>query len=355
MDSYVNKKTALRSLFGINIFLLAVHTCLLIFFGLAHIRLMAWVNVGSVLFYVISILLLRYEKITFYVFATFIEIMAHMFLAVVSVGWDFGFQLYFIGYLAAVFYADYFSVRLGNHHISGIGFSAVSGLLYLASMLVTRFAGCIYETSDSLAFAAMIANSAVIFAFITIFFSMLTHIALYYEEVLAKKATHDELTGMVNRHYLMDDLERIYSGGDMSSYWLAILDIDNFKSINDKYGHLCGDFVLKSIAEMIKGVCGSRTVCRWGGEEFVIVGSDDGEDEKGHRADSYILEEIRRNIAVKDFVYDDKTTINLTVTIGMARYRDGQTVDDWISLADKRLYHGKHSGKNQVVETGDGE
>lgn len=353
MDLNANKKTAIHSLLMINFFLLAVHTCLLIFFACTQIRLMAYVNVVSVLFYAISIPLLKYEKVTIYMFATFTEIMVHMFLAVISTGWDFGFQLYFMGCLAAVFYVDYFSVKLGYHHIRGAALSAISGLLYLASMLITRFWGSIYHTSANLAFAGMIANSVVVFAFVTVFFGMLTKIALYYEDALTKQATHDKLTGMVNRHFLVGQLDQIYASEDMSGYWLAILDIDNFKGINDKYGHLCGDFVLKSISEIIKKVCGDRTVCRWGGEEFVIVGSDKGVDAKGRRIDSFILEEIRRNVAIKDFVYDNKTTVNLTVTIGMARYQEGQTVDEWIRLADKRLYHGKHSGKNQVVETGE--
>lgn len=346
-----NNLTAQRSLRILNIFLLTVHSCLLIFFLAIGVRLMAYVNVFSVLFYVFSFFTLKKKKIIVYIFTTFMEMMIHMFLAVVSTGWDMGFQLYFIGCLAIAFYADYFSVRLGQQHIKGSVFGVVSGILYLCSLMITRFVGSVYSMGEGLEFTGQILNSMVVFIFVTFFFGMLTSRAAFYEKELARQATHDKLTGMVNRHFLVEQLENIYAQQDISSYWIAILDIDDFKGINDKYGHLCGDFVLKTMAELIKEICGDRTVCRWGGEEFVIVGADSGSDEKDRRTESVILEDIRQSVAIKDFVYDEKTTINLTVTIGVARYQEGQSVDEWINVADARLYKGKQTGKNKVVET----
>lgn len=352
MNSIQNNKLSVRSINIMNIFLLSIHTSLLIIFTVMGIRLMSYVNVISVLWYVSGFLQIRKEWTTFFILGTFWEIMVHMFLAVISMGWDCGFQLYFIGCIAIVFYADYFSVRLGNHHIKGTSFSIVNGVMYFCTLLVTRFVGSLYTVSDELALTWTILNSVVIFGFVTIFFGMLTNIATFYEAELSKQATHDKLTGMVNRHYLVEQLEQVYASGDMSGYWLAILDIDNFKGINDKYGHLCGDFVLKTLSEMVKKICGDRTVCRWGGEEFVIVGADHGKNDKGVDVESALLEDIRRNAAIKDFVYDQKTVVNLTVTIGMARHQDGQTVDEWVNLADRRLYYGKQTGKNRVIETG---
>lgn len=351
MNLRQNHQTALQSLNLMNIVLLAIHSCLLVFFAVIGVGLMAFVNVFSVLFYAFSFVILKKNKITAYIFFTFLEIMIHMYLAVISTGWNMGFQLYFIACVAVMFYANYFSVRLGQHHIGGTGFSVVSGILYLASLLVTRFMGSIYSLDERLEFAGLILNSVVVFGFIAFFFGMLTKLAAFYEEELGRQATHDKLTGMVNRHFLVAQLENIYAQQDISNYWIAILDIDDFKEINDKYGHLCGDFVLKTMAELIKEVCGDRTVCRWGGEEFVIVGSDSLSGKNGERTERVILEDIRRNVSVKSFVYDEKTTVNMTVTIGAARYQEGQTVDEWINAADARLYKGKQTGKNKVVET----
>lgn len=312
---------------------------------------MVYVNIGSIIWYTVSFFLVKRGKIDVYTFTTFLEIMVHMALAVLSVGWDCGFQLYFIGCISIVFYADYFSVRMGKRHVRGSGFSVASGLMYIVTLVASRFLEPVYHLDEQLVFASMTVNSLVIIVFVSVFFSMLTRLATFYERELTKQATHDKLTGMVNRHYLVNELDSVYASGDMSNYWLAILDIDDFKGINDKYGHLCGDFVLKTMAQMIKSLCGDRTVCRWGGEEFVIVGPDPEEDEKGRRPENVLLEEIRKRTAIKDFVYNNDTVVNLTVTIGVARYQPGQTLDEWINLADSRLYRGKQSGKNKVVDS----
>ena len=351
MNLRQNNQTAQRSLILMNIFLLTIHASLLVFFAAIGVGLMAFVNVFSVLFYTLSFFILSKNKITVYIFATFLEIMLHMFLAVISTGWNMGFQLYFIACVAIVYYADYFSVRMGQRHIKGIGFSIVSGALYLTSLLVTRLMGSLYNLGEALELTGLVLNSVAVFGFVTVFFGMQTRLAAFYEEELGRQATHDKLTGMVNRHFLVEQLEEIYAKHDMASSWIAILDIDNFKGINDKYGHLCGDFVLRTMSELIKQICGDRTVCRWGGEEFVIVGSDSASDENGRQTEGAILEDIRRTVAIKDFVYDEKTTINLTVTIGVARYQEGQSVDEWVNVADARLYKGKQTGKNKVVET----
>ena len=350
MSSYLNDKAAYRSLNLLNIFLLSVHACMLIFFAVTGIRLMAYVNVASVSYYIVGFLILKSGRSTLYIFCTYVEMMVHMFLAVISTGWDAGFQLFFIGCSLIVFFADYFSVRLGKRHIQGRAYCAVSAVLYLTSLLITRRTGAIYEMSESLTLVCLVTCSLVIFVFVAIFFGMMTDLAAYYEKQLGDQATHDQLTGMVNRHYLVDQLDKIYAEQDMSACWIAILDIDDFKGINDRYGHLCGDFVLKSLAEMLKELCGEYTVCRWGGEEFVIVGYDGGPDVRDRQTASVLLEKIRRDVEARDFVYDEKTVVHMTVTIGVAYYREGQTVDEWINVADNRLYSGKQTGKNTVVE-----
>lgn len=347
----MDNKTAINFLKFLNICLLSIHTLLLILFAVMGVFLMVFVNIGSVLFYIIGFVLLNKQKITMYIFSIFWEIMVHMFLAVISTGWDVGFQLYFLACIAVVYYANYFSIRLGQRHMKGIAFSVISAALYLVSLAITTFAGSIYHVVDTVAFVGLILNSLAVFATVTVFFGLLTKLAAMYEEELGRQATHDKLTEMFNRHYLVAQLDKIYAEQDMSNYWVAILDIDNFKKINDKYGHLCGDFVLKAVAEIIRNNCGDRISCRWGGEEFVIVGSDSELDAKGRHPEIVLLDGIRRDVAIKDFVYDDATTVNLTVTIGVANYQKGQTVDEWINVADERLYRGKQTGKNKVVDS----
>ena len=347
MNTDQSNKTARRMLYIMNTFLFLIHTGLLIVFTALHVTFMARVNIVSVLCYLVGFLMIRKEKITEYIAIAFVEVAVHAFLAVISTGWDFGFQLYFIGCIAVVFFADYSTVHTGSRRVKGLGLSLVSSLLYIISLLFVRFYGSLYQIDGGVAFIGTVFNSLVALIFVILIFALLTDAASSYESELAKQATHDKLTGMVNRHYLVEYLGNIYALKEMGNRWLAILDIDNFKGVNDKYGHLCGDFVLKTVADMIKEICGEFVVCRWGGEEFLIVGADPA----GEGGEAVLLENIRRSIAEKDIVYHDGTVVNLTVTIGAAHYRDGQTVDEWINTADRRLYDGKHTGKNKVVGT----
>ena len=160
------------------------------------------------------------------------------------------------------------------------------------------------------------------------------------EKKLEKVALEDKLTGLYNRHYLLARMEAI-PVSERSGYWLAILDIDDFKKVNDVYGHNCGDYVLKRVADEAKAVCAECKVCRWGGEEFVILGmrSEVSED---------VLEKLRGNIAKIAFEYEEKR-LSVTVTIGVSGFSPEYTTDTWVSSADKNLYIGKHSGKNCVV------
>lgn len=338
-----DKEVARKSLYFLNIFLLGVHIIFFLFFAIIQAKIMTVLNIFSILSYVMCSFLIKKHKANAQILVTFIEIMVHMFLAVVCLGAASGFQLYFIGCVAIVFYADYFSVRLVNRHIGGVVMSICSGVLYFISLNVAR-GGSIYPIGEGLSNVLMTVNSTVVFIVCIFFYSMLTGIANYYEEELSRQANHDKLTGLVNRFYLLDYLQQVYDSGKMKDYWLAIVDIDDFKMINDQFGHNCGDFVLKSMTSIIVSCCGDLTACRWGGEEFVMVGEMSG----GQEAEAAVLETVRRTVAEREFVYDGNR-IKLTITIGAAPYLENHTIDEWISAADEKLYIGKHSGKNQLV------
>lgn len=341
-------KVAARSLNILNLFLLSVHICFLLFFTVNHIMLMGAVNVFSVAFYAINFLVLKREMIGGYIVSTFAEIMVHMFLATLCMGWDCGFQLFFVGCIAVVFYADYFSVKLGKRKFKGALFSIISSGSYFASLFILRRTGALYEVSENMALCILVANSLVVFVFVAVFYRMLTNIAIYNEQELERQASHDMLTGLVNRYSLIERLQDIYERGDMDSYWLAILDIDNFKLINDVYGHNCGDYILKGVAELIRDNCGGLTACRWGGEEFVLVGQAQECGVNAEQSECRILEKIRSIVSRKKFEYCGKQ-IRITVTIGVSRHMAEQSIDEWINIADKKLYQGKQNGKNQVV------
>jgi diguanylate cyclase (GGDEF)-like protein len=134
-----------------------------------------------------------------------------------------------------------------------------------------------------------------------------------------------------------------FSRRKYSALSLMMIDIDHFKKLNDTYGHLAGDMVLREIAKLLKeGVRETDTVARFGGEEFVIVMPDTRLDGAAHKAE--IL--VKRTEAAEFPGHD--TAIHVTISIGVAAYASGSP-QDLIHAADLALYQAKRSGRNAVV------
>jgi diguanylate cyclase (GGDEF)-like protein len=165
-------------------------------------------------------------------------------------------------------------------------------------------------------------------------------------EVLEKFAYTDSLTGLFNRRHLMEmtqkALEKARESG--TACFAMIMDLDFFKKVNDNYGHLAGDEVLKNTALVIKNALrASDLLGRYGGEEFVVVISD---TEKANVLN--LAERIRESIANSPCIYNC-IKIPCTVSIGVASIFDDCTVESLIDRADKGLYMAKNSGRNRVV------
>ena len=123
-----------------------------------------------------------------------------------------------------------------------------------------------------------------------------------------------------------------------------MMDIDDFKKVNDTYGHDCGDEVLKYVAGIVStGVRKNDNVFRWGGEEILVLINAD-ED----RAVA-VAERIRHNIEKNIVHYRDDVNVNVTVTIGVSSYKGNKSIQEMMDDADAKLYYGKRHGKNQVV------
>lgn len=159
----------------------------------------------------------------------------------------------------------------------------------------------------------------------------------------------DPLTGLLNRRACNLKLNEIYNS---SGGFTAIMgDIDFFKKFNDKYGHFCGDEVLKTISSVFKSCVGDNGfAARWGGEEFLIIISSGGY-EKGME----IIDNIRTVIKENGVDYNGEK-LNVTMTFGVQKYEPGLTAEEVINLADEKLYYGKNHGRDCVIEalTADG-
>jgi diguanylate cyclase (GGDEF)-like protein/PAS domain S-box-containing protein len=168
--------------------------------------------------------------------------------------------------------------------------------------------------------------------------------AKHYERRLHHLAHHDPLTGLANRTLLHDQLRLAIDQAvrDDSMVAVAFLDLDNFKYINDTFGHEAGDVVLRKIAERLReGVREDDTVARVGGDEFVLVINN--ESSTANLAEQ--VERIRRNVSAPVVV--DHNDILPGVSIGVSLFpRDGDSADRVIRAADAAMYHAKTMGKN---------
>ena len=129
---------------------------------------------------------------------------------------------------------------------------------------------------------------------------------------------------------------------------IAMLDVDHFKNINDTYGHDAGDEVLKSLAKILNSEKSGDEMFqsgRWGGEEFLVVcGGNDGKKEEIRE----LFEALRKRVSENVILYAGNE-IRVTITIGLAFYEPGKSLDELVKEADDKLYEGKETGRNQVV------
>jgi len=156
---------------------------------------------------------------------------------------------------------------------------------------------------------------------------------------------HDALTGLYNRYGMNELIRKTDSSDSAVKCAVIILDIDDFKKVNDTYGHDAGDEVLKNVANVIaQTVPVDCRFARWGGEEFLIFTDDD----KGNFHD--LAEAIRSNVAAS-FVNYDNTQIKVTISLGLCTGEVNSSAKSsrLIISADKALYGSKTSGKNKVT------
>lgn len=178
--------------------------------------------------------------------------------------------------------------------------------------------------------------------------ALLSYTFAYRTEVqhrqLEMLATKDALTGAANRHLLLDELERAHRqyGREQSGVGILILDLDYFKSVNDEYGHLAGDRVLVQLAKLLESqIRRNDRLFRYGGEEFVILAQGVSEDNL-----DIMARKLRGNVEDR---LRGPNGMPVTVSIGGALLRDGESIETWFARADAALYACKNAGRNQVL------
>ncbi|SHJ73005.1 PAS domain S-box-containing protein/diguanylate cyclase (GGDEF) domain-containing protein [Malonomonas rubra DSM 5091] len=184
--------------------------------------------------------------------------------------------------------------------------------------------------------------------------SLAGHIAVYHdirelkkkEETIRYQAYHDALTGLPNRLLLADRLEIAIAKARRYKHSVGILflDLDNFKKVNDSFGHAFGDKLLERVAEILRNIFRSEdTISRIGGDEFVIALGEVQDRACIHMLAERVLEQVSCAHVI------DGREIHTGVSIGMATYpENGETVDDLLKNADIAMYSAKEHGKNVI-------
>ena len=164
------------------------------------------------------------------------------------------------------------------------------------------------------------------------------------QQSLSFHAENDALTGLRNRYGFTKEVEKLHG----TQYCVVMCDIDDFKRINDAHGHSVGDAVLSKVGRaLLTSTRREDAVCRWGGEEFLMVLRCDLE------AAQATVERIRRKLAVTT-VEANGASVSATMTFGLADCLEAESFDDLVRIADGNLLRGKRSGKNCLVLSADG-
>jgi diguanylate cyclase (GGDEF)-like protein len=178
---------------------------------------------------------------------------------------------------------------------------------------------------------------------------VLDRIALFDET--RALATTDGLTGLFNRTMMDRELERELGRVQRYGTELALLvaDLDHFKRVNDRHGHLAGDECLRAVAGVLRrSLRQVDLVCRYGGEEFAVIAPMT--DELG----AHTVAERLRAAVEKLVVRSGEVELKLTISVGIACHRQGETARDFFARADQALYAAKAAGRNRVVVAGAG-
>ena len=166
------------------------------------------------------------------------------------------------------------------------------------------------------------------------------------QEELEKLANFDSLTGLYNRRVILRELGYYirFAHRYKDELSLIMLDIDDFKKVNDEYGHLAGDSVLEKMAALMKaGIRDTDEAGRYGGEEFLVI-----LPRTNVNSALDVAERIRRNIEAANMIDDSGDVFHITVSLGLSLYQDGDDERSLISRADQALYAAKSNGKNRI-------
>ncbi len=299
---------------------------------------LAIVSIVGVFTYIFCIKTVGKNELEKAFFIAHIQILFSSSISVLILGWGYGFQIILIA-LISIMYIDIFRNRLISYILV-----LSESIIYIALYLVHIS----NEGEQSVSYYQdyfYVANFIFLIVMLLIISKILksTDIAYFYQlkddnDKFKNASETDDLTGLINKR----TLNLIIDNKRRSSMVISMCDIDNFKQINDQFGHNTGDLVLKTLSNIfLDHTNKTDIVCRWGGEEFVIVSFDISKNDFLTK-----IQKIKFQIS-ETIIKEGNETFNFSVTFGVSEVGNDRNL--LIKQADKRLYKGKNSTKNCIV------
>lgn len=327
-----------------------VHAVLLVLMICSEVTPLYYFNILSVVVYIFCTILCKGGFLLPVYVSIFLEVSAYAVCSVHYVGWDCGSYLFLFSIVPIMIY-------FGSIVFKGSKRWAIAGILtvifgiFVYLYVVYGDAEPVFKVPDTIRMILMVFTTFAMF-FSVVFYNFVYIYSSEYEvtnltrknKELSVDAHVDVLTGLLNRRGFLPIVANLMKEKGANHFCIAFSDIDNFKRINDSFGHDCGDEVLRHISGIIEKEMHGCEICRWGGEEFIILMRDYDMTVAKQK-----MEYIRKCVETMPTVFYNKH-IAATVTIGLEEYKEDYNEPvDIIKVADARMYYGKQHGKNILI------
>jgi len=341
-DGEIENNLTIRNVYQQLIAIIIINLLHLFVFFYFNSKIMIIYNSISLLIFFLVFNLIRTRKLELYNGIINLQLLIYTWMCSIFIGLAFGISYILILNLAYSF-VSFIQNKVAINSLITLQIISFIGQIFLEKMSYIKDVRLIDFTKEI----------QIVGYFNTSLFLLMTFIVIkkyrdHYQKAFEdykNKVEIDSLTSLYNRNTFIkranNELETFKKFNH--SFVIAFCDIDNFKSINDNYGHDMGDLALKKLADIIlANLRSSDYCCRWGGEEFIIMLTNT--DINGARQ---VIENLRNKI-VETEIKNDNNSLKFTVTFGLSKSCD-LSIEDIIQIADKRMYMGKEAGKNIVI------
>ena len=327
-----------------------VHVTLLVIFSVAGVHPLVRFNIASVIIYVIGLISCKFGRVMPVYISIIVEVTVYTIFSTYYIGLKCGTYCFLFSIVPIIIYFGCFLFK-GARRWSIVLMLAINFAVFVVLYVIFTKREPIYELTPDTRLLLVIFSSFVMI-FSTIFYNTIYIYANEREIVnleeknkqLSVDAHEDVLTTLLNRRGFLPLIEPMIKVTSSEEFCVAFIDIDDFKVINDSYGHEAGDEVLRHITTLMRKEMYDCDICRWGGEEIVILMKGYDMETAKER-----LEALRKSIETIPTAFFNKQ-IFVTITIGLEKYsKKYKTPEEIIKAADKRMYYGKQHGKNMLI------